>query len=65
MGPDRNRGEIAEAIDVGVTGHERESTPGEVSRVEDERGSDGGVLREDAEEVRVARLWEVLLAERD
>lgn len=50
-GAEGDGGEVAEAVAVGVAGHGRETAPGEGLGVEKVRGSDGGVLGEDAEEV--------------
>ena len=52
VGPDREGGEVAEAVHVGVTGHGGKRAPREVLRIEEVRRGDGGVLREDADEVR-------------
>lgn len=59
---DGNRGEVTEAIDMGVTGHEGERAPSEGGGVKEERGVYGRVLREDTEEVREVT---VVTAERD
>lgn len=51
MGADGEGGEVAEAIGVGVGGSGGKLEPGEVVRVEEERGGDRRVLREDAEKM--------------
>lgn len=51
VGPERHRGEVAEAVHLGVAGHGRERAPGERVRVEEERRRDRWVLREDAQKM--------------
>lgn len=51
VGPQGYGSEVAEAVHVGVAGHGRERTPGEILRIKEVRRGDGRVLRKDAEEV--------------
>lgn len=50
---------------MGVTRHQGEGSPGESDGIEEERRRDGGILGEDAEEVREAVAVVVAAAEGD
>lgn len=50
---------------MGVARHQGEGSPGESDRIEEERRRDGGILGEDAEEVREAVAVVVAAAEGD
>lgn len=63
MGPERDGSEIAESVLVRVTRQGREWKPRQVLGVEEERGGDVRIFREDAEEVREATAAVVLAAE--
>ena len=55
---ERDCGEVAETVDLRVAGHGWKRAPCVVLRVEEKGGSDGWVLREDAEEVVAAAVEE-------
>lgn len=63
MGSKRDGSEIAESVLVRITRHGRQWKPGQVFGVEEERGGDMGIFREDAEEVREGTAAVVVAAE--
>lgn len=65
IGSHSDGGEVAEAVHVGVARHQGERSPGESDGIEEERRRDGGILGEDAEEVREAVAVVVAAAEGD